>query len=158
MIHRVSEYPADHNTPSIFHLSWAVYLLIFSLKLSLETYFLILESLIGNNLSITLRDQFFLFSHKMHFEAVINARNSNMLHSVLFTMIAVMMGDRSWYFHKKPSRACKKLGKIETTTQYSCKKGKGWESRHQTRSESHLFQKHMHFIFHYGQTTSSPSC
>lgn len=60
----------------------------------------------------------------MHFEAIINARNSNMLHGELFTTIAVTMGDRSWYFHKKYSRACEKLGKIETTTQYSRKKRK----------------------------------
>lgn len=57
----------------------------------------------------------------MHSEAVINARNSNMLHGVLFTMIVVMMGDRSQYLHKKLSRASEKLGTIETTTQYSCK-------------------------------------
>lgn len=124
MIYRVSEYPAHYNTPSIFHFSWAVYTLIFSLKLSLETHFLISAVPYEGLQSITLRDQFFLFSHKTHFEAIINARNSNMLHGELFTTIAVMMGDRSWYFHKKYSRACEKLGKIETNMQYSRKKRK----------------------------------
>lgn len=60
----------------------------------------------------------------MHFEAVINATSCSTLCGVLLTVIAVMMPDRPWYFHKKHSRACGKLGKIETITQSSCKTGK----------------------------------
>lgn len=36
----------------------------------------------------------------MHFEAVTNARNSNLLHGVLFTLRAAMMGDGCWDFTK----------------------------------------------------------
>lgn len=49
----------------------------------------------------------------MHFEAVINARNSNMLHSVLFTLRAAMMGDRCWYFTKSIPEPARNWGGLK---------------------------------------------
>lgn len=49
----------------------------------------------------------------MLFEAVINARNSNMLHSVLFTLRAAMMGDRCWYFTKSIPEPARNWGGLK---------------------------------------------
>lgn len=64
-------------------LSWSVLLFISSLKLSLEhtSWFRLLPQRDSTVLHQKISSFFF---HEMLFEAVINARNSNMLHSVLF--------------------------------------------------------------------------
>lgn len=80
----------------------------------------------------------------MHFEAVINARNSNMLHSVLFTLRAAMMGDRCWYFTKSIPEPARNRGGLKLPLLKKKEKGKGWERQHQIKSETHLRQRNMY--------------
>lgn len=80
----------------------------------------------------------------MHFEAVINARNSNMLHSVLFTLRAAMMGDRCWYFTKSIPEPARNRGGLKLPLLKKKEKGKGWERQHQIKSETHLLQRNMY--------------